>query len=248
MLGDRGRQSGLLRQWHEPRCIEQTERRMLPPDEGLDAGELARAQVQRRLVVQQDRVGVQRRTQLRRERQPLRVVRVRRRVVDGERPTAALRLVHRDVGVLEECRDRRAVPRVQRDADARVDRQRKLLDDDRRIECRMNAPGGLVAVPQLIAAQQHGELVAAKARDRVGSPEYRLQARRDFAQKLIPRRVAERVVDLLEAVEVEQHHRDRLPFAFRSPQRQLHAILEEATIGKPGQAVVQRVELAVVEL
>src|SRR5260370_951330 len=105
-----------------------------------------------------------------------------------------------------------------------------------------------MAGPQLIAAQQHGELAAAKAPARVGSAGYRLQARRDFAQKLIARRVAERVVALLEAVEVEQHHRDRLPFAFRSPQRQLHAILEEATIGKPGQAVVQRVELAVVEL
>ena len=60
--------------------------------------------------------------------------------------------------------------------------------------------------------QQHAELVAAEAGDGVALAERLLEAVRDLLQQAVARVVAERVVDLLEVVEVDQHHgRGRRP-------------------------------------
>ena len=55
--------------------------------------------------------------------------------------------------------------------------------------------------------QQDRELVAAEASDGIGGAQRPLQARPDFGQQLIANLMAERVVDVLEAVEIEQQHR-----------------------------------------
>ena len=59
-----------------------------------------------------------------------------------------------------------------------------------------------------VAAQQR-ELVAAEAGGEVVGPRRRLQALGDRLQQRVADLVAERVVDVLEAVEVEEQHRDR---------------------------------------
>ena len=66
---------------------------------------------------------------------------------------------------------------------------------------------GGAAVGQV--AQQHGELVAAEPRERVAAPERAAQPLGDVAQQPVAVVVAERVVDLLEAVEVDQQQADR---------------------------------------
>ena len=68
--------------------------------------------------------------------------------------------------------------------------------------------------------QQHGELVAAQPRhDSAARSGRRTPAH--LAQRLVADGVAERVVDVLEAVDVEQRHRERLRLARarRSPGR-----------------------------
>ena len=52
--------------------------------------------------------------------------------------------------------------------------------------------------------------------------------------------VAERVVDLLEAVEIEQHQREAGAVALRREERLLEAILEEPAVRETGERVVQR--------
>ena len=54
--------------------------------------------------------------------------------------------------------------------------------------------------------QQDGELVAAEPGDRVARAQDAGDARADELQQLVAAVVAERVVDLLELVEVEEHH------------------------------------------
>ena len=55
--------------------------------------------------------------------------------------------------------------------------------------------------------QQHGELVAAEARERVAGAQPLAQQRRDATDELVAGVVAERVVDVLEVVEVEHEQR-----------------------------------------
>ena len=65
--------------------------------------------------------------------------------------------------------------------------------------------GRLARVADVV--EQERELVAAEAGDGVVGPQRRLQPARDGDQQLVADVVAERVVDELEAVEVEEQHR-----------------------------------------
>src|SRR3712207_8014943 len=56
--------------------------------------------------------------------------------------------------------------------------------------------------------------------------------------------VAQRVVDLLEAVEVEDHHHGVVAVAQRRAERPVDAVAEERTVRQAGQDVVQRLVLA----
>ena len=91
--------------------------------------------------------------------------------------------------------------------------------------------------------QQHAELVAAEAGDGVALAERLLQAVRDLLQQAVARVVAERVVDLLEVVEVDQHHGRGDVRAAAGGDRLLDAVAEERAVGQAGERVVQRLVL-----
>ena len=61
------------------------------------------------------------------------------------------------------------------------------------------------------ARRQHAELVAAEPGDQALRPDRLHQARPEVAQHHVAVVVPERVVDLLETVEVHQHHREARP-------------------------------------
>ena len=171
-----------------------------------------------RLVDHRESLGLQRLAQVALEHQAPRQPVLHRFVEDDRtRPAAVLGLVHRDVGALDDLRGILQTVAAGDDADARR---------------RMNhAPLNLVGLRQdpqqpfgdqtdrglgAQVGQQHREFVAAEARRdagrlargaAIGLPHAHLQAARDVAQQLIARRVAHRVVDQLEAVEVEEQHR-----------------------------------------
>ena len=82
---------------------------------------------------------------------------------------------------------------------------------------------------------QHHELVAAEARDRVCGPQHRSQARRDAREQLISRSVPEAVVDELEVVDVQQHDRE---LGGRLGECAAQAVEEQGPVRQPRQRVV----------
>ena len=156
-----------------------------------------------------------------------------------------LRAVHGDVGVAQDGL-RRGIGLGEGDPDRRVDEQLALRDLERRAQGLVHALGderGLVGVGH--AVEQDGELVAAEAGDRVRRPDGRLEPAGDRHEQPVSRLVAERVVDELEAVEVEEEHGGgRLRGgALRPPDRLVEAVEEEHAVGQAGQRVVHRVVL-----
>ena len=61
---------------------------------------------------------------------------------------------------------------------------------------------------------------------------------RDIAAAVVAGLVAEGVVDDLEAVEVEQHHRNHLFAAVSARHRLVQAVVEQDAVGKLGQRIV----------
>ena len=107
-----------------------------------------------------------------------------------------------------------------RDAERLGQRGEHALGDDRR----------LARVGDVL--EQHGELVAAHARDGVARAQRRVEPQRDGLQQLVAGLVAERVVDDLEAVEVEEQHGGAGPraAAARAPQRLLEPVEEQRAV------------------
>ncbi len=82
------------------------------------------------------------------------------------------------------------------------------------------------------ARQDHHELVAAQARDRVRFAHGSRQPLRDRLQELVARVVAERVVDALEVVEVEEQASDVRAVALRLREDLLQPLVEQRAVGQ----------------
>ena len=87
------------------------------------------------------------------------------------------------------------------------------------------------------ARQQQRELVAAQPRDGVPFAHALAEPLRDAAQQLVARGVAEAVVDLLEAIEVDEDEPHALAVAVSLRERDLEAVLEEPPVREPGERV-----------
>ena len=90
-------------------------------------------------------------------------------------------------------------------------------------------------VLDLAVLQQHAELVAAQSRERVAFAQALLQHDADLAHEFVARGVAAGVVDDLELVEVEIHHRVVAALLARARERAIQAMLELAPVDEPGQ-------------
>src|SRR5947209_16827685 len=88
--------------------------------------------------------------------------------------------------------------------------------------------------------QQDGELVAAVAGDDVDAARVLHEDLTDIAQRLVADRVAELVVDALEAVQVEHHDGDRVIEPPEARDLLLEAEREEASIVETGDLVLER--------
>ena len=98
-------------------------------------------------------------------------------------------------------------------------------------------PGGFRRGARL---EQHGELVAAEARGGVAGGEPLRQPAGADAQELVARGVAERVVDLLEVVQVEEEDGEALLRGGARVERVLEAVDEQRAVREVGQRVVER--------
>ena len=110
-------------------------------------------------------------------------------------------------------------PSLRRDGDADAGADHDLVAveiegrADRLDDARARAPSRRSAGPT--ADLHDGELVAAEARHRVGFAHAAAQALGDRLEQRVADGMAERIVDLLEAIEVEAKHRE----AFAAPAR-----------------------------
>src|SRR5260370_1370442 len=87
--------------------------------------------------------------------------------------------------------------------------------------------------------RQHGELIAAKQRDGVSGPQHAAQSRCHLLQEAVASIMAERVVDVLESIEVEEQHAEHPLIATRGEQGLAQAVSEKAAIRETGQRVVE---------
>ncbi len=86
--------------------------------------------------------------------------------------------------------------------------------------------------------QDDRELVAAEARDGVGAPQTAAEDVGDGRDELVAGAVAERVVDVLEVVEVEREHRAAGAVALRRGELAGELLLEAAAVEERGDRVV----------
>ena len=127
-----------------------------------------------------------------------------------------------------------------RDADADVGDDLVAVDliglDDG-IADALGQRGGVRGVLHL--GHDDGELVAAQARDRVGLARAVAQPLAHQLQQLVADRMAERVIDALELVEVEAEHRQAFA-AFDALELVLQRLAQQHAVGQVGQRVVAR--------
>ena len=99
---------------------------------------------------------------------------------------------------------------VQRQADAGLHVQGQPLDGERLVERGpqlLGYGGGTLDGGDL--GEQHGELVAAQARDGIDLAKRAAQALADLDEQLVAVMVSKRVVDLFEPVQIQQQQRGR---------------------------------------
>ena len=196
---------------------------MLPAHQGFHAHGAPGGEVHHRLVNEKQLVARQRLAQVGLDGQRVHHT-VVHRVIEDHIAVASgtLGFVHRGVGVAQNlCRPQvLALPAHHADAGAALHR---VVGNGVGLTQVGQQPLGDGRYRRVVAHafQHHHKLVAAQARghgvtrlharQRVARAQRELQALRDLAQQLVAGAMAQRVVDLLEAVEVHEQHREAVP-------------------------------------
>jgi hypothetical protein len=223
---------------------DRPQERMAPAQQRLDTGDLPAAQPDLRLVVEAQLAVGQRLAQAALQRQPAQRDRAQR-VVEGlaARLAVLLGTVHRGVGVLHQLVGVVAVAGAcDGQADRRGDEARLPVEIDRGSQRGGQAFGDAqrLGLPRDVG-DQDGELVTAEAGDDVLGAQRGGQAARDGLQQAVAGAVAERVVDELEVVDVDEQDRDvadSARIARTTLQRVLDTLDERAAVGQAGQWIV----------
>jgi len=124
-----------------------------------------------------------------------------------------------------------------RDADAGADLEGDRIRLEGMVECREDASRDHLGLG-LRAAHEHGEFVTADPRQQVRVADGLLQTPRHPLDDLVPQLVAERVVDRLEVVDVQQHHRHRAAVVLGDVQGFLKGLGQRGAVRQAGQHVV----------
>ena len=219
--------------------------RVAPADQRLDARHVAGVDVHDRVIVQFEFLVDQRVAQIR----LMGAARVRldtHRIVEKAPGVAALGLgaVQREVGILDELVGGRAVLGRERYPDAGADIQMIAVEIVGRRDGAEQPVGGADRGFALIALDRRDnrELVAAEPRDRVGVANAGREPLSHHLQQFVADRMAERVVDGLEQIEIEHEKREPAAVTALPRQRLVHFFQQHRAVGDPGQAVMARHE------
>ena len=240
---DRDDEAEVLGQRHELAGVEQAAGGVLPAHERLDPRHhVDPVQDQVGLVVDAQLAMLDRVADLGLELDPL-VGPLTRLLVEQleARTSPVLGSVHRGVRLPDDRVGRHRGVVDQRDADADRRGQRRAVHLDR-------LAGGLgdaVGDEHHLALgceplEQEREFVAAEARHRVHRAQQRAQPFPQGGEHAIAGGVAARVVDLLEVVEVEEQHGERVAGPAGALQGEVQAVQEQGAVGQAGELVVQR--------
>jgi hypothetical protein len=152
---------------------------------------------------------------------------------------AGLGAVHRDVGEVQQLLGIVAPRLGQRHADARGERDHAGAGGHGLAERGTDPARHLerVALAMDVLAE-HDELVATESRHGVAGAQGGVDAGGDRAQHLVARVVAVGVVDALEAVEVDEEHRDGPVATPRAQQRVAQALEEDRAVGEAREGIV----------
>ncbi len=230
-------QLDLVHERQEVGGLEQTAFRVHPPDQRLDAVDRARAQVDARLVVEDELVGGDRLLHLLLHRRPGAHAGVH--VVVEEAETAAAGLLGPSQGIGRALDHDRGRPRpvggaaavavrwVQVDTDAGGQLDAHALVEERFLDGGEHLPERRqdgVAVRQV--GEEQGEAVAAPAGQGVGPSQGALEPAAQLEHEPVAAAPAERLVDEAEVVQVEYRQRHVLAVAASEQLRLVNAVLQ----------------------
>ena len=214
---------------------------VVPAQERLGADDGVVGEPHDRLVVQAQQAVLQRVAQRAFERVLAQAVLGEVGVQELERVAAELlRVIHRDVRVLQELLGIVRIVGIDADADRGRHVDVVLLDLERLgdgVEQLPRDPSqhrGLVEV-----LDDDHELVAAEPGQEVGVAQRGGERRAHALQELVADPVAERVVDVLEAVEVDEQHADAAAAALRLRDRLREPLVQQQAVGQSGQRVAR---------
>ena len=182
------------------------ELRMLPAYQRLDAENLARLQIDFRLVDNAQLVARNSMPEIPHERETLGAVAIELGRIDHAAGAIFLGDVHRDIGALHEDFGFGPMFGGNRYADAAVHVEVQPFDGQRLLHGRDELACGELGAGLSDARQHDSKLVAAEASDRIRFAQLELQPLPDFAQHGIAHQMPHRVVDLLEPVKVHDQH------------------------------------------
>ena len=246
---DRHDQPVLLGQRDEGVGHQQAALGMIPADQRLDADKAAVAGADLRLEQQRELLLRDRLAELALQHQVVpRQADLTRLEEDAVGAAACLGRMQRRIGMLDQHIGRVAVVRIDRDADRGRDRDvlRRTGDPHRtrqRLEQLARHMGDRLAAAH--ARQQHDELVAAEACHPVGAAHPLAQAAGQGLEQRIARGMAERVVDPLEVVEVDEQQRQPGVGGPGGDHQMLELAEQRVAVGQAGQRIVM---LQVVQL
>ena len=214
---------------------------VVPADEGLHRGERPIGQVHARLVVEGELGPVDRAAQVGAHLQALVGGLVHRRDEDPVLALAtALGLVHREVGGAQHVGGAAQPGPAVGDADAAAHPQRALGQAERPIERLQDARRDRRRLALVHVDQEQRELVAAEAGRRVLRPDRRGQALPYLGDEQVALGMPERVVHVLEVVEVDEQDRGALRDSPAPSEGVLEAVDVQGTVRQAGQRVVER--------
>ncbi|KQW97190.1 hypothetical protein ASC94_10405 [Massilia sp. Root418] len=152
---------------------------------------------------------------------------------------AALGIVHGHVGGAHQVECAAAVVRVDAHPHGGTDRDVLAVEQQRPVHAGAQAFDHAQREAQRGLFDQHQhELVAAQARHGVAVAHRGLQPARHQPEHFVAGLVAQRVVDLLELVQVHQQHRHQCLVALGRVQRLLQPVPQQVAVGQAGQRIV----------
>ncbi len=237
-FADRTDQAGVLGQRDEVRRRDQAALRMLPADQGLDAGDQAAAQVHLRLVEQHQFGPLQGLAQVGFHVQAPPHGDTHVGLPEMVPPAASrLGLIQGRFGVPNQPVQTAVVGRVQRNADAGAEHQFLVSDMQRQADAAQNLVGYGDGRVRALDFERQAELVTANPAEQIIRTQLAPDAVGQLHQHLVGHVVAEALVQDFETVQVERDHGE-LGAGVDTLQPLTQPFPEAGPIRQPGQHVV----------